>query len=155
MQITAPLWQKARGIEEPLDESERGKRKSWHKTQHSKNWNHGILSHHFMAHRWGSNGNSDRLFSWAPKSLQTVTVTMELKDPAPWKKSYDQLRQRIKKQRHYFSNKGPSSQSYGFSSSHAWMWDLDYKESWVPKNCGVGKDSWESLGLQGDPTSQS
>jgi len=52
----------------------------------------------------------------------------------PWKKSYDQPRQYIKKQRHYFTNKGPSSQSYGFSSSHVWMWELDYKESWVPKN---------------------
>ena len=48
---------------------------------------------------------------------------------APWKKSYDQPRQHIKKQRHYFSNKGPSSQSYGFSSSHVWMWELDYKET--------------------------
>ena len=47
----------------------------------------------------------------------------------PWKKSYDQPRQHIKKQRHYFANKGPSSQSYGFSSSHVWMWELDYKES--------------------------
>ena len=53
---------------------------------------------------------------------------------APWKKSYDQCRQHIKKQRHYFANKGPSSQSYGFSSIHVWMWDLDYKESWVQKN---------------------
>ena len=53
---------------------------------------------------------------------------------APWKKSYDQPRQHIKKQRHYFANKGLSSQSYGFSSSHVWMWELDYKESWVPKN---------------------
>ena len=53
---------------------------------------------------------------------------------APWKKSYDQPRQHIKKQRHYFANKGPSSQGYGFSSSHVWMWELDYKESWVPKN---------------------
>ena len=52
---------------------------------------------------------------------------------APWNKSYDQSRQHIKKQRHYFANKGPSSQSYGFSSSHAWMWELDHKESWVPK----------------------
>ena len=52
----------------------------------------------------------------------------------PWKKSYDQPRQHIKKQRHYCANKGPSSQSYGFSSSHLWMWELDYKESWVPKN---------------------
>ena len=53
---------------------------------------------------------------------------------APWKKSYDQPRQHIKKQRHYFANKGLSSQSYGFSSSHVWMWDLDYKESWALKN---------------------
>ena len=52
----------------------------------------------------------------------------------PWKKSYDQPRQHIEKQRHYFANKGPSSQGYGFSSSHVWMWELDYKESWVPKN---------------------
>ena len=53
---------------------------------------------------------------------------------APLKKSYDQLRQHIKKQRHYFPNKTPSSQSSGFSSSHVWMWELDYKESWAPKN---------------------
>ena len=53
---------------------------------------------------------------------------------APWKKSYDQLRQHIKKQRHYFANKGPSSQSYGFSISHIWMWELDYKESWALEN---------------------
>ena len=59
---------------------------------------------------------------------------MKLKDLALWKKSYDQPRQHIKKQRHYFAYKGPSSQSYGFSSSHVWMWELDYKESWVPKN---------------------
>ena len=52
----------------------------------------------------------------------------------PWKKSYDQPRQYIKKQRHYFANKGLSSQSYGFSSGHVWMWELDYKESWAPKN---------------------
>ena len=48
--------------------------------------------------------------------------------------SYDQPRQHIKTQRHYFANKGLSSQSYGFSSSHAWMWELDYKESWVLNN---------------------
>ena len=52
----------------------------------------------------------------------------------PWKKTYDQPRQHIKKHRHYFANKGPSSKTYGFSSSHIWMWKLDYKESWVPKN---------------------
>ena len=53
---------------------------------------------------------------------------------ASWKKSYDQHRQHIKKQRHYFANKSPSSQSYGFSSSHVWMWELDHKESWVTRN---------------------
>ena len=62
------------------------------------------------------------LFSWPPKSLQMVTAAMKLKDAfAPWKKSYDQPRQHIKKQRHYFADKGQSSQSYGFSSSHVWM----------------------------------
>ena len=53
---------------------------------------------------------------------------------APWKKSYYHPRYHIKRQRHYFTNKGPSTQSYGFSSSHVWMWELNYKESWAPKN---------------------
>ena len=53
---------------------------------------------------------------------------------APWKESYDQPRQHIKKQRQYFATKGPSSQGYGFSRSHVWMWELDYKESWTLKN---------------------
>ena len=52
----------------------------------------------------------------------------------PWKESYDQPRQHIKKQRHYFANKDPSHLGYGFSSSHVWMWELDYKESRPPKN---------------------
>ena len=51
-----------------------------------------------------------------------------------WKKSYDQPRQHIKKQGRYFANKGPSSQSYGFSSGHVSMWQLHYKESWALKN---------------------
>ena len=59
-------------------------------------------------------------FFWAPKSLQMVIAAMKLKDTL-WKKSYDQLRQHIIKQRHYFANKGPFSQSYGFSNSHVWM----------------------------------
>ena len=58
---------------------------------------------------------------------------MKLKDAYSWKKSYDQPRQHIKKQRHYFASKCQSSQGYGFSRSHVWMWDLDYKESWAPK----------------------
>ena len=58
----------------------------------------------------------------------------EIKTLALRRKSYDQPRQHIEKQRLYFANKGLSTQSYGFSSGHVWMWELDYKESWVPKN---------------------
>ena len=64
-----------------------------------------------------------------PKSLWVVTAAMKLKDLG-----YDQPRQHIKNQRLYFVNKGPSSQGYGFSSVHIWMWELDYKESWALKN---------------------
>ena len=74
------------------------------------------------------------LFWEAPKSLQMVIAAMKLKNACSWKKSYDQPEEHSKKQRHYFVNKGPSSQNYGFSSSHVWMWELEYKESWVPKN---------------------
>ena len=94
---------------------------------------HGIWSHHFMANRWGNSENSGWLFFWAPKSLQMVIAAMKLKD-TPWKESYDHPRQHIKKQGHYFANKGLSSQGYGFSNSHVWMWELDYKKGWVPKN---------------------
>ena len=88
-----------------------------------------------MANRWGNNGNSDRLYFLGLQNhcrwwLQPWNEKMF----APWKKSYDQPRQRIKKQRHYLANKGPSSQGCGFSRSHVWMWELDYKESWAPKN---------------------
>ena len=71
---------------------------------------------------------SDFIFGGAPKSLQMVIAAMKLKD-TPWKESYEQPRQHIKKQRHYFSNKGPSSQGYGFLISHVWMLKLNYKES--------------------------
>ena len=77
-----------------------------------------------MANRWENNGNSERLYfglqshcKITPKSSQA----MKLKDSAPWKKSYDQPRQHIKKQRCYFANKDPSIQSYGFSSTHVWI----------------------------------
>ena len=88
-----------------------------------------------MANRWGNNGNSERLYFWGLQNhcrlwLQPWNLNML----APWKKSYDQPRQHIKEQRHYCTNKGPSSQSYGFSSSHVWMWELDHKESWALKN---------------------
>ena len=82
-----------------------------------------------MGSRWGNSGNSVRLyFLGLQKSLQMVIAAMKLKD-TPWKESYDQRREHIQKQRHYFANKGPSSQGYGFSSSHVWMCELDCEES--------------------------
>ena len=67
------------------------------------------------------NSTFRKLTYWAPKSLQMVTAAMTLKDTCSWKKSYDQPRQHIKKQRHYLADKCPSSQSYGFSGSHVCM----------------------------------
>ena len=84
-----------------------------------------------MAKQW----NSDRLsFGGLQNHCRWWLQPWNWKMLTPWKKSYDQPRQHIIKQRHYFANKVPSSQNYGFSSSHVWMWELDYKESWVLKN---------------------
>ena len=109
---------KWRGTKEPLDEGERGDWKSWLKTWHSKNWDHTsgpIISWQIDGEKveavtdyFGGLQNYWRpwLQSWNSKIL------------APWKKSYDKPRQHTKKQRCHFANKGPYSQSYGFSSSH-------------------------------------
>ena len=76
----------------------------------------------------------ETLFWGGSKITANGDCSHEIKTLAPWKESYDQSRQHIKMQRHYFVNKGLSSQSYAFSSSHLWMWELDYKESWMTKN---------------------
>ena len=102
------------------------------------------------------------LFLGAPKSLQMVIAAMKLKDACSLEEKLWQPRQHIKKQRHYFANRGPSSQSYGFSSCHVWMWELDYKERWAvvlektlasPLNCKEiqpvhpkGNQSWVFIG---------
>ena len=83
----------------------------------------------------GNSGKSGWLYF--PRLLNYCRLWLQPwneKTLTPWKESYDQSRQHIKKQRHYFVNNGPSSQGYGFSSSHVWMWELDYKESWALKN---------------------
>ena len=75
-------------------------------------------------------GNSVRLhFLWLQNHCRWWLQPWNWKTLAPWKKSYDQHRQNIKKQRHSFANKGPSCQSYGFSNSHVCMWNLDYKKA--------------------------
>ena len=88
-----------------------------------------------MANTWGNNGNTDRLyFGGLQNHCRWWLQPWNWKTLAPWKKSYDQCRQLSKKQIHYFTNKGQSSQSCDFSSSHLWIWELDCKESWALKN---------------------
>ena len=99
----------------------------------------------------GNNGNSDRLnfprlqnhWGWWLQPLNWQTL-------APWKKSYDKTTQHIKKQRHHFADKGLCSQNYGFSSSHACMWELDHKEGWRIDASNYGARDM----VQGDQTSQ-
>ena len=89
-----------------------------------------------MANRRGKSENSDRLYFLGLQNLCGLWLQpWNLKRSTPWKKSYDKPGHCIiKKQRHHFADKSPSSQSYGFSSSHVWMWELDYKEGWALKN---------------------
>ena len=115
-QMTTTLWQKVKNFMKVKEESENiGLKLNIQKTK--------IMASGCIT-SWQINGetmDTETLFSWAPKSLQMVTAAMKLKDTCFLEESYDQPRQHIKKQRHYFSDKGPSSQSYDFSSSHAWM----------------------------------
>ena len=133
MQMTPHLWRKWR-TKELLDESERGEWKIGLKLniQKTKIMAFGPITSWQIG---GEATKSDRLYFFELQNhcrwwLQPWNSMML----APWKESYDQPRQHVKKQRHYFANKGLSSQSYDFSISPVWMWELDYKESWVPKN---------------------
>ena len=82
----------------------------------------------------GNNGNSDRLyFLGLQNCCRWWLQPWNYKMLAPWKKSYDKPRVCIKKQRHYFADKGLPSQSYVFSSSHIWTWELDNRKGWLPK----------------------
>ena len=85
-----------------------------------------------MAKRWGNNGNNDRLYFWGSKITADGDCSQEIKRCLLLERKANL--DSILKNRHFFANKGPSSQSYGFSSSHVWMWELDYKESWALKN---------------------
>ena len=87
-----------------------------------------------MVNRWGNNGNSDRLYFLRLQNHCRQACSHEIKKNLLLGKSYGKPRECIKKQRHYFDDKGPSSQSYGFSSGHVWMWVLDHKEGRALKN---------------------
>ena len=88
-----------------------------------------------MANRWGNNGNSDRFIFLGSKITADGDCSHEIKSHfLLGRKVMTNLDSLLKSRDITFADKGPSSQSYGFSSSHVWMWELDYKESWVPKN---------------------
>ena len=150
-----------RGTKEPLDEGERGE---WKRVNIGLKLN--IRTTKIMASgpitSWQiESGNSNRFyFPVLQNHFRQWLQPWNSKMLAPWHKSYDKPRLCIKKQRCYFADKGPSSQSYGFSSSHVWMWEFSpYRrlsaEELMLFNCGVREDSWESLEQQGDQTSQS
>ena len=129
MQMTPPLWQKWRKTKEPFDEVKEESEKITFKLS--------IQKRKILA--------SGPITSWQidGETVETVTdfnlggskitadgnCSHEIKRHLLLGRIDDQSRQHIKKQRHYIANKGPSSQGYGFSSSHVWMWELDYKES--------------------------
>ena len=92
-------------------------------------------SHHFMANIWGKKWKQWQiLFSWPPHITADGDWSHEIKTLTPWKESCDKPRQCIKNQGHRYANKGPSGQSYGFSSSHVQMWELGHKKGWTEKN---------------------
>ena len=105
----------------PFPMSVKMRLKSWLKTQNSEKEDHGIRSHHFMANRWGNSGNSDRLCSWAPKSLQVVIAAMKLRCLLLGRKTMTNLDSILKSRDITLPTKGPSSQSYDSSSSRVWM----------------------------------
>ena len=94
----------------------------------------------------GNNGNSERHYFGGSKTTADGDCSHEIKRHLILGiKAMTNLENMLKKQNHYFANKGPSSQSYGFSSSHVWMWELDYKESWALKNDALELWCWRRL----------
>ena len=110
-ELKSPWWKWKRRVKTLAWNSALKKWRAWHPVP--------LLHGKQMGKQWKQ---WQTFFTWAPKSLWTVTAAMKLKDTGSLKKSYDKPRQCIKKQRHHFANKAPYSQSYGFSSSHVWMW---------------------------------
>ena len=148
---------KQRGAEEPLDESERGEWKSWLKTQHSKNEDHGIWSQHFMANRWGNNGKKQTIFLGS-KITADGDCNHEIKRHLfLGRKAMANLDSVLKSRDITLPTKARTVKAvvfpvvmYGWES---WTIKKLSAEELMLLNCGVGEDSWESLGLQGDPNS--
>ena len=138
----------------------RGEWKSWLKTQHSENKDHGIWSHHFMANRWGNNGNGDRLYFWGLQNhCRWWLQPWNQKTFAPWKKIMTNLDSILKSRDFTLMIKVCLVKAMVFPVVMYRCESLTIKklsaEELMLLNRGVGEDSWESLGLQGDETSPS
>ena len=124
-----PNGRKWRWTKEPLDEVKEESVKAGLKLNIEKTKILSSRSHHVMANSWGNNGHSDRFYFLGLQNHYGWWL-----QPRNSEQRYDKPRQHIQKQRYNFPNKGPSSWIYDFSISHVWKWELDHKESWVPKN---------------------
>ena len=144
------MWKRTKEL---LDESEKGEWKSWLKTQHSENKDHDTWSHHFMANRWGNNGNSDRLyFLGLQKSLQMVTAAMKLKDLLLWRRDMINLDSVLKSRDITLSTKVHIVKAVVFPvvmyRCESWTIKKAECQKLVLLNCSAGEDSWESLEQQ-------
>ena len=118
--------------------------KSWLKTQHSENYDHGIWSHHFMGNRWGNSGNSERLCFLDSKITADGDCSHEIKRCLLLgRKAMTNLDSILKSRDITLPIKVHLVS--GFSSGHVWMWELDYKESWAPKNWCFELWCWRRL----------
>ena len=157
MQMTPPYGKKWRETEEPFDESEGGEWKSWLKTQHSKNKDRGIRSYHFVTNRWVNNGNSERLYFLGLQITADDGHSCEFKRHLLLGREAVTNLDSISKSRDItLPTKVRLVKAVVFPvviyECESWTIKLSAEELML-LNCGVGEDSWESLGLQGDPTS--
>ena len=136
------ICRKQRRTKEPLEERERGEWKSWLKTEHSKNEDHGIQSHHFMANRWGNNGHSERLYFLGLQNHCSHEIKRHL---LLGRKAMTNLDSILKYRDITLPTKVCLVKIIFFSCSHVWMWELDHKESWALKNWYFWTVGWRRL----------
>ena len=160
--MTPLLRQRAKRTQDSLDESERGEWKSWLKTQHSKNEDHGIQSHHFMANRWGKNGNGERPYFFGFQNPAGGDCSHEIQRCLLLgRKAMTNLDSILKSRdiAYYFTTKAHLVKAMAFPvvmyEGESWTIKKTEHKRWMLLNWSIGEDSWDSLGLQGDQTRQS
>ena len=123
-----PYGRKQRGAKKPLDEDERGNWKGWLKTQYLKNKDHGIWSHHFIANRWGNNGNRDFIFLGSKITAHTDCSHEINRCLLLGRKGMTNLDSILKSR----DISLPTKVHIIKGMNHVWTWELDHKEDWAP-----------------------